>query len=73
MNKWNGFNWRRAASNDEICEVGNEISGVSKEIIMKSDLAIDIPMYGTKHSLNAAVAYGIAIYHIVEKYKNAQL
>jgi len=30
MNKWNGFNWRRAASNDEICEVGNEISGFVK-------------------------------------------
>ena len=53
--------------------VGNEVSGVSKEVILKSDLAIDIPMHGTKHSLNAAVAYGIAVYHIVEKYKNTRL
>lgn len=30
MNKWTGFNWRRAASSDEICEVGNEISGFAK-------------------------------------------
>ncbi|MCL1911813.1 MAG: RNA methyltransferase [Leptospirales bacterium] len=50
--------------------VGNEVSGVSKEVILKSDLAVDIPMYGTKHSLNAAVAYGIAVYHIIEKYRN---
>jgi len=28
--KWTGFNWRRAASNDEICEAGNEISGFVK-------------------------------------------
>ena len=50
--------------------VGNEVSGVTKEIISKSDLTIDIPMYGIKHSLNAAVAYGIAIYHIIETYKS---
>ena len=50
--------------------VGNEVSGVTKEVILKSDLAIDVPMYGTKRSLNVAVAYGIAVYHIVDKYNN---
>ena len=49
--------------------VGNEVSGVSKEVVLKSDLVVDIPMYGAKHSLNAAVAYGIAVYHIIERYK----
>jgi tRNA G18 (ribose-2'-O)-methylase SpoU len=41
--------------------IGNEITGVSKEIIDLCDLAIEIPMFGTKQSLNVAVAYGIAV------------
>jgi len=53
--------------------IGNEVSGVSKELALKSDLIVDIPMYGSKHSLNVAVAYGIAVYHIIEKYKKIQL
>jgi tRNA G18 (ribose-2'-O)-methylase SpoU len=42
--------------------VGNEITGVSKEIIDAADIAIDIPMFGHKQSLNVAVAYGIVLY-----------
>jgi tRNA G18 (ribose-2'-O)-methylase SpoU len=42
--------------------VGNEISGVSKELIDAADMAIDIPMFGHKQSLNVAVAYGIVVY-----------
>jgi len=45
--------------------IGNEITGVSKNIIAKADLAIEIPMFGMKHSLNAAVAYGIAVFEFV--------
>lgn len=41
---------------------GNEITGVSKEIIDQADMAIEIPMYGNKQSLNVAVAYGIVLY-----------
>ena len=42
--------------------VGNEITGVSKEIIKEADTAIEIPMHGLKQSLNVAVAYGIVLY-----------
>jgi tRNA G18 (ribose-2'-O)-methylase SpoU len=42
--------------------VGNEITGVSREIIDCADLGIEIPMFGMKQSLNAAVAFGIAIF-----------
>jgi tRNA G18 (ribose-2'-O)-methylase SpoU len=45
--------------------VGNEIAGISKEIVGEADLAVDIPMYGFKQSLNVAVAYGIALYEFV--------
>lgn len=44
--------------------LGNEISGVSAEVISQSDFGIEIPMYGIKHSLNVAVAYGIAVFEL---------
>ena len=47
--------------------VGNEITGVSKDIISQADLATEIPMYGLKQSLNAAVAYGVAVFEFVRK------
>jgi tRNA G18 (ribose-2'-O)-methylase SpoU len=42
--------------------VGNEITGISKEIIEQADVAIEIPMFGNKQSLNVAVAYGIVVF-----------
>ena len=45
--------------------VGNELSGISPALIEQGDLAIEIPMFGVKQSLNVAVAYGIAVYHCV--------
>lgn len=45
--------------------VGNEITGVSPSVIRQADKAIEIPMYGTKQSLNAAVAYGIALFDLL--------
>lgn len=44
--------------------IGNEITGISKEILSQSDLAIEIPMFGIKQSLNVAVAYGIAVFEL---------
>ncbi|MBP9212810.1 MAG: RNA methyltransferase, partial [Bacteroidetes bacterium] len=41
---------------------GNELTGVSKEVIAAADMAIEVPMYGNKQSLNVAVAYGIVLY-----------
>lgn len=44
--------------------IGNEITGVSKEALAECDLALEIPQFGIKHSLNVAVAYGIAIFEL---------
>jgi tRNA G18 (ribose-2'-O)-methylase SpoU len=44
--------------------IGNEIKGVSKSVLKRSDKIVSIPMYGKKESLNVAVAFGIALYHI---------
>ena len=45
--------------------VGNEITGVSKELIEAADMGIEIPMFGNKQSLNVAVAYGIVLFDFV--------
>ena len=45
--------------------VGNEITGVGREVIAGADIAVDIPMYGVKQSLNAAVAYGVALFELM--------
>ena len=44
--------------------VGNEITGVSQEVLDLCDHSIEIPQYGIKQSLNVAVAYGIAIFEL---------
>lgn len=49
--------------------VGNEISGLSDKILKYTDKIIAIPMYGQKESLNVSVAFGIAVYNIVDNKK----
>ena len=44
--------------------IGNEVTGVSEGLTALSDAAIEIEMAGIKNSLNAAVAFGVAAYHI---------
>ena len=44
--------------------IGNEITGISREVVSHSDMAIEIPMFGLKQSLNVAVAYGIAVFEL---------
>jgi 23S rRNA (guanosine2251-2'-O)-methyltransferase len=50
---------------EKICLVfGNEINGVSDEVIARCDMAIEIPQSGTKHSLNISVCLGIVVWTI---------
>ena len=44
--------------------VGNEITGVSQDLIDLCDFSIEIPQYGIKQSLNVAIAYGIAVFEL---------
>ena len=46
---------------------GNEVKGVNQAIIDKSDIVIEIPQLGTKHSLNVSVSGGIVIWDIFQK------
>ncbi|MBN2158111.1 MAG: RNA methyltransferase [Spirochaetes bacterium] len=45
--------------------LGNEVSGITDELLHLCDMAVDIPMRGVKQSLNVSVAYGIVVYHLV--------
>lgn len=46
--------------------MGNEVKGVHQEVIDMSDGCIEIPQYGTKHSMNVSVTAGIVIYKFNE-------
>ena len=45
--------------------IGNEVDGVSHDVIKISDCIAEIPMLGTKESLNVTIAFGIAVYRIL--------
>tara|TARA_B100000287_G_C20211893_1_gene614464 strand:- start:93 stop:617 length:525 start_codon:yes stop_codon:yes gene_type:complete len=47
--------------------IGNEINGVGQEVIDICDQAIEIPQFGTKHSLNVSVSAGIFLWDIWKK------
>lgn len=42
---------------------GNEVEGVQQEVVDASDFSLEIPQYGTKHSLNVSVSIGIVLWH----------
>ena len=46
---------------------GHEIRGVEQQVVDMSDLCIEIPQFGTKHSLNISVAAGIVIWEIFRR------
>ncbi|MGA9115983.1 MAG: TrmH family RNA methyltransferase [Bacteroidota bacterium] len=49
--------------------VGNELTGVSDTVLAEADLAVEIPMFGVKQSLNAVVAFGIVLYHLLRLHR----
>jgi tRNA G18 (ribose-2'-O)-methylase SpoU len=48
---------------------GNEISGVKEDLIDQADKILEIPQFGTKHSLNISVSMGIVIWDLLSKLK----
>lgn len=47
--------------------LGNEVEGVSEAVLALCDGVLEIPQFGTKHSLNVAVAAGIVVWEVVRK------
>lgn len=48
---------------------GNEVKGVQQDVVDASDLCLEIPQFGTKHSLNISVSCGIVIWDLFVKIK----
>lgn len=48
---------------------GNEVKGVKQEVVSASDLVLEIPQFGTKHSLNISVSVGVVVWDVFSKLK----
>jgi len=46
---------------------GNEVDGVQQKVVDASDLCIEIPQFGTKHSLNVSVSVGVVLWQALMK------
>lgn len=57
------------AKNDSTYAVvfGHEVKGVSQEVVSQCDTVIEIPQFGTKHSLNISVSCGVVIWDLFTK------
>ncbi len=49
--------------------LGNEVKGVQQDIVSRCDCCVEIPQYGTKHSLNVSVAAGMVIWEFSKQLK----
>ena len=47
---------------------GNEVNGVDQDVINLSDYILEIPQFGTKHSLNVSVCAGVVLWEFAKKY-----
>lgn len=50
--------------------LGNEVKGVSQEVVDASDLCVEIPQHGTKHSLNISCCAAIVMWKVYQELKN---
>ena len=48
---------------------GNEVKGVQQEVVTASNYCIEIPQFGTKHSLNISVSAGVVLWDLFKKFK----
>lgn len=53
------------AIKDVVFIIGNEVDGITKDVVDLSDIVAEIPMLGTKESLNVTIAFGIGVYRIL--------
>lgn len=51
---------------------GHEVFGVQQEVVDKCDACVEIPQYGTKHSLNVSVTAGILMYELSNTLRSLQ-
>ena len=46
---------------------GNEVKGVQQDVVSASDYCVEIPQFGTKHSLNISVSCGVVLWDLFQK------
>jgi len=56
--------WNLQSDQSYAIILGHEITGVAQQVIDLCDVAVEIPQYGTKHSLNVSVTAGIVLHHM---------
>ncbi|MBK6546498.1 MAG: TrmH family RNA methyltransferase [Saprospiraceae bacterium] len=56
------------SSQSYILVLGNEVNGIQQELLDILDYCIEIPQFGTKHSLNVSVAAGIVAWHFAKEW-----
>ena len=49
--------------------LGNEVKGVQQSVIDLSDACVELPQFGTKHSLNVSVTAGIVIWELAKNFR----
>jgi len=52
--------------------VGNEVEGLSQELLVQADAIVSIPMLGQKESLNVACAYSVAVYELLRNFQKTR-
>lgn len=66
--KLNDFNVESGCSYALV--LGNEVKGVNQEVVDNCRLSLEIPQYGTKHSLNVSVTAGLVIWEFFKQLKD---
>ena len=59
--------FRREAGRRYAVVFGNEVDGVRQDVVDAADLCVEIPQYGTKHSLNVSVSVGIVLWQMLSR------
>ena len=60
-----GADFRREPGRKYALVFGNEVYGVQQDVVDACDLSLEIPQYGTKHSLNVSVSVGVVLWEFV--------
>ncbi len=66
----NLLNFQPEAAKKYAFVFGNEVKGVDEEVLSLCDLCLEIPQFGTKHSLNISVTAGMVVWDIFSKTAN---
>ena len=61
------FDWQPPTNRPLAVFVGNEVRGISKPLLKKCDVILEIPMRGKKESLNVSVTAGIALFALAQR------